>query len=164
VEVLERKGLCTKQDLYNIITEFRRKNPHARIHETAFPEPYLLTETENKIIDDILALLNKNRLTSHQCKSLGRSTRTQFSLYPRPSKLVFRAAQASVLICIQNPRSRCNSVQNVVGPTCGIRFNCSRCRVHLLRRPVGPLAPSVVVVVLVVVDVELLGLLVLSLV
>jgi hypothetical protein len=27
VELLERKGLCTKQDLYDIITEFRRKNP-----------------------------------------------------------------------------------------------------------------------------------------
>jgi hypothetical protein len=27
VEVLERKGLCTKQDLYDIITESRRKNP-----------------------------------------------------------------------------------------------------------------------------------------
>ena len=47
VEVLERKGLCTKQDLYDIITEFRRDNPRARIPETAFPEPYLLTETEN---------------------------------------------------------------------------------------------------------------------
>jgi hypothetical protein len=40
VEVLERKGLCTKQDLYDIITEFRRKNPRASIPETAFPEPY----------------------------------------------------------------------------------------------------------------------------
>jgi hypothetical protein len=27
VELLERKGLCTRQDLYDIITEFRRKNP-----------------------------------------------------------------------------------------------------------------------------------------
>jgi len=54
VEVLERKGLCTKHDLYNITTEFRRKNPRASIPETAFPEPYLLTETENTIIDDIL--------------------------------------------------------------------------------------------------------------
>jgi len=70
VEVLERKGLCTKQDLYDIITEFRRKNPRARIPETAFPEPYLLTETENKIIDDILELLNKNCLTSHQSLNL----------------------------------------------------------------------------------------------
>ncbi len=31
VEVLEEKGRCTKQDLYDIITEFRRKNPRARL-------------------------------------------------------------------------------------------------------------------------------------
>jgi hypothetical protein len=37
VEVLVRKGLCAKQDLYDIITEFRRKNPRASIPETAFP-------------------------------------------------------------------------------------------------------------------------------
>ena len=70
VEVLESKGLCTKQDLYDIITEVRRKNPCARIPETAFREPYLLTETENKIIDDILELLNKHGLTSHQSMNL----------------------------------------------------------------------------------------------
>jgi len=70
VEVLERKGLCTKQDRYDIITEFRRKNPRASIPETAFPEPYLLTETENRIIEDILELLNKNGLTSHQSMNL----------------------------------------------------------------------------------------------
>ena len=70
VEVLERKSLCTKQDLYDIISEFRRKNPRATIPETAFPEPYVLTETENTIIDDILALLNKHGLTSHQSQNL----------------------------------------------------------------------------------------------
>ena len=70
VDVLERKGLCTKQDLHDIITEFRRTNPRARIPETAFPEPHLLTETENKIIDDILELLNKHGLTSHQSQNL----------------------------------------------------------------------------------------------
>lgn len=70
VEVLERKGLCTKQDLFDIITEFRKKSPRATIPETAFPEPYLLTETENKIIDDLLALLNKHGLTSHQATNL----------------------------------------------------------------------------------------------
>jgi hypothetical protein len=70
VEVLERKGLCTKQDLYDIVIEFRRKNPRASIPETAFPEPYMLTETEDKIIDDILELLDKNGLTSHQSQSL----------------------------------------------------------------------------------------------
>lgn len=70
VEVLERKGLCKKQDLFDIITELRRKNPRATIPETAFPEPYLLTDTENKIIDDLLELLNKHGLTSHQSKNL----------------------------------------------------------------------------------------------
>jgi len=70
VDVLERKGLCTKQDLYDIIAEFRRKNPRAGIPETAFPEPYLLTETENTIIDDMLEMLNKHSLTSHQSMNL----------------------------------------------------------------------------------------------
>jgi hypothetical protein len=76
VEVLERKGLCTNQDLHTLVDELRRKNPHARIPKTAFPEPYMLTETENTIID-ILELLNKHGLTSHQSmmnllKRLGR--------------------------------------------------------------------------------------------
>ena len=69
-EVLERKGLCTKQDLYDIIAKFRLKNPRANIPETAFPEPDLLTQTENMIIDDILALLNKHGLTSHQSQNV----------------------------------------------------------------------------------------------
>src|SRR4051812_24982154 len=34
VELLECKGLCTKQDLYDIITEFRQKNPRASLLET----------------------------------------------------------------------------------------------------------------------------------
>ncbi|MEO6111467.1 MAG: hypothetical protein ABIQ24_06520 [Nitrospiraceae bacterium] len=70
VELLEQKGLCTKQDLHTIIDELRKKSPRASTPETAFPEPYLLTETENKIIDDILELLNKNGLTSHQSMNL----------------------------------------------------------------------------------------------
>jgi hypothetical protein len=69
-EVLERKGLCTKEDLYDIITEFRQKTPRSNIPETAFPEAYLLTEAENTIIDDILELLNKDGLTSHQSINL----------------------------------------------------------------------------------------------
>jgi hypothetical protein len=70
VELLEQKGFCAKQDLHTIIDELRRRNPSVRIPETAFPEPYLLTETENTIIDDILALLNKHGLTSHQSMNL----------------------------------------------------------------------------------------------
>ena len=36
----------------------------------AFPEPYLLTETENKIIDDMLELLTKHGPTAHQSRNL----------------------------------------------------------------------------------------------
>jgi hypothetical protein len=54
----------------DIITEFRRKNPRASIPDAVFPEPYHLTETENTIIDDILELLNKHGLTSHQSRNL----------------------------------------------------------------------------------------------
>ena len=70
VELLGQKGFCTKQELHIIIDELRKKNPRARIPETAFPEPYLLTKTENTIIDDTLELLNKNGLTSHQSMNL----------------------------------------------------------------------------------------------
>jgi hypothetical protein len=70
VELLEQRGLCSKQALHTIIDELRRKNPRATIPETAFAEPYLLTETENKIIDDILELLNKHGLTLHQSQNL----------------------------------------------------------------------------------------------
>jgi hypothetical protein len=70
MEVPERKGLCAKNDLYDIFTEFRRKNPCVSIPETAFLEPDLLTETENSIIDGILELLNNHWLTPHQPQNL----------------------------------------------------------------------------------------------
>jgi hypothetical protein len=70
VEMLDRKSLCTKHDLYDIIPEFGRENPRASLPETAFLEPYLLTETESKIIDGIRARLNKNGLISHQSMNL----------------------------------------------------------------------------------------------
>lgn len=39
VELLEKKGLCTKQDLYDIIGELRTKNPRAKTPDTVFPSP-----------------------------------------------------------------------------------------------------------------------------
>lgn len=54
MELLERKGLGTKQDPYDIIIKFRRKNPRTRIPEPAFSETYFRIETETKIIVDIL--------------------------------------------------------------------------------------------------------------
>jgi hypothetical protein len=42
VEVLERKGICTKQDLYDTIAQLRKKNPRARI-----PRPSSLRRTSS---------------------------------------------------------------------------------------------------------------------
>lgn len=70
VEVLERKGLCTKQDLLDIIHELRKQTPQAKIPETAFPSPYLLSQTEEKVIDDIIAVLNQHGMDSKQALDL----------------------------------------------------------------------------------------------
>ena len=63
----------------NVLHPFRRKNPRARIPETAFPEPYFFNDTDNISLDDILALLNKDGLMLHQpidlLERLGRSER-----------------------------------------------------------------------------------------
>jgi hypothetical protein len=64
VELLERKGLCTKQELFDIIAELRRQNPRAKIPETLFPSPYLLSQTEERVIDDIIAVLNQHGMDS----------------------------------------------------------------------------------------------------
>jgi hypothetical protein len=64
VELLEKKGLCTKQDLYDIIGELRQKNPRARLPETVFPSPYQMTQTEEQVINDLLGVLNKHGIDS----------------------------------------------------------------------------------------------------
>ncbi len=77
VEVLGKKGLLTKQDILDAIRELRKKNPRAKTPvefddhpDPAFPEPYLLTETADAIINQIFDLLNGNKLTAHQVKAL----------------------------------------------------------------------------------------------
>ena len=77
VEVLEKKGLLTKQDILDTIRELRLKNPKAKTPlefddhpDPAFPEPYLLTETADAIINQIFDLMNESKLTAHQAKAL----------------------------------------------------------------------------------------------
>ena len=70
VELLERKGLCTKQDLFDIIKDLRKQTPRAKIPETVFPSPYLLSQTEERVIDDLLAVLNQHGMDSKQSLEL----------------------------------------------------------------------------------------------
>jgi hypothetical protein len=73
VEALERKGLLTKQEVREVIAELRGRSPQAEQANPpieAIPEPYVMTEVEDKIIQAILDLLNANNLTARQAKVL----------------------------------------------------------------------------------------------
>lgn len=70
VELLERNGLCTKQDLVDIIIELRKKPSCVKIPETVFPSPYLLSQTEENVIDDIFVVLNRHGIDSKQALEL----------------------------------------------------------------------------------------------
>lgn len=70
MELLEKKGLCSKQDLYDIIAELRTKNLLARLTETVFPSPSLMTETEEQVINDLLAVINKYGVDAKQSLEL----------------------------------------------------------------------------------------------
>jgi len=70
IELLEHKGVLTRQEILNTIQRLRRETPTAETEHTAFPEPYLLTEAENAIIHRMFELFNATGLTSHQAKEL----------------------------------------------------------------------------------------------
>ena len=73
VELLERKGLLTKQEVRDVITTLRRRTPKADQASPpleTIPEPYLMRDTEDRIIQGILDLLNANSLTAQQARSL----------------------------------------------------------------------------------------------
>lgn len=70
VELLEKKGLCSKQDLYDIIRELRQRSPRARLPETVFPSPSLMTQTEEQVISDLLAVINKHGVDAKQSLEL----------------------------------------------------------------------------------------------
>ena len=73
VRVLERKGLLTKLEVRDAITELRRQTPSAEQASPpldAIPEPYVMAQAEDKIIQAILDLLNANSLTARQAKGL----------------------------------------------------------------------------------------------
>ena len=50
LEVLERKGLNTKQEVLDAVQELRRKTPNAQARQEPFPEPCLSTETSGKVL------------------------------------------------------------------------------------------------------------------
>ena len=68
MEVLDRKEVCTKQEVLDMIQELRRQNPAADPPTQAFPQPYLDVQVENALIDRIIDLLNAIGFTAHSAK------------------------------------------------------------------------------------------------
>lgn len=70
VELLERNGLCTKQDLYDIIEELRHRNPAALRGKVLVPDPDDATRIEQTLIDRVHDLIQAVSLTPAQAKEL----------------------------------------------------------------------------------------------
>ena len=75
VEVLEKKGLLTKQDILDAIRELRRKNPKARIPlELGDPpensEQYPKQVDGNALVERILELILEARLSPRQAREV----------------------------------------------------------------------------------------------
>ncbi len=83
VEVLEQKGLITKQDILDVIRELCQKNPRAKtLLEVddhlgpAFTDGFspstelILSQAENALIERILELIHPTKLPPQQAKVL----------------------------------------------------------------------------------------------
>lgn len=86
LEILERKGICTKQEVLDMIQELRRNNAKAVPPAEQLPEPYLLTEVENALIDRLFELFNASGLNAHQARNLLERVRRLVELGERIGK------------------------------------------------------------------------------
>jgi hypothetical protein len=125
VEVLVRKGLCMKQELVNIIKDLREQTPRAKIPETVFPSPCLLSETEERVIDDLLAVLNTHGMDSKQSldllEQLGRIIEMGARLTPGQHTETHRLAEAAVFSVYQGSAPSCQKTQQSVVRRLNIR-------------------------------------------
>ena len=61
------------REVRDVVTELRQQTPEAEQASPpldAIPEPYLMRDTEDRVIQGILDLLNANSLTAQQARSL----------------------------------------------------------------------------------------------
>jgi hypothetical protein len=70
VEVLQQKGTLKKQEILDAIEELRRKNPLAPLPKEPLPKPSRISEIEQELIGDVLALFDAKGLTREQALTL----------------------------------------------------------------------------------------------
>src|SRR5947209_76093 len=70
VELLERKGRCNKQELYDIIEELRTRNPAALQGKILVPDFEDTAKIESSLIDRVLKLIKAVGLNPAQAQEL----------------------------------------------------------------------------------------------
>ena len=71
-ELLEQKGVMTKEEIITLAKELKRKTPPTDSRTAATPNPsqQRFTETENAVIEEIMAVILQHGLSADQAKIL----------------------------------------------------------------------------------------------
>ena len=71
-ELLEQKGLLTKQEILTLAKELKQKNPPAESHTTATTDSSLqrFTTEENAVIEQLMAVILQHGLSADHAKTL----------------------------------------------------------------------------------------------
>lgn len=71
-ELLEQKGVMTKNEIITLAKELKQKTPSAEPHAAATPDPSQprFTETDNAVIEDLMAVILQHGLSADQATTL----------------------------------------------------------------------------------------------
>jgi len=71
-ELLEQKGVMTKNEIIALAKELKRKNPPTEPPTSSTTDPSLqrFTETDNAVIEELMAVILQHGLTADQAKTL----------------------------------------------------------------------------------------------
>ena len=71
-ELLEQKGVLTKDEIIALAKELRQKNPQTKPPTSSTTDPSLqrFTETDNAVIEELMAVILQHGLTADQATTL----------------------------------------------------------------------------------------------
>ncbi len=71
-ELLEQKGVLTKDEIIALAKELKQKNPQTKPPTSSTTDPSLqrFTETDNAVIEELMAVILQHGLTADQAKTL----------------------------------------------------------------------------------------------
>ena len=71
-ELLEQKGVMTKEEIITLAKELKRKSPptESRTASTPHPSQQRFTETDNAVIEELMAVILQHGLSADHAKTL----------------------------------------------------------------------------------------------